>query len=162
MPRKSIADRLQAGFEVVPLENAETQARRAAFEARPGVRRLRKWTAIILAVFLVLLGIWLAVVGIVWNNWWNTKTSLVCTIDDMDHYGVYGKVGYDHTVYDVYTTTCGDLEVTQGAGKNDREAIAFAKSLQIGSTYEMDVRGWDGWMGESRAIAGARLIGGGQ
>ena len=137
--------------------NAEMAARQAAFEAKPWVRRTRKRTAIGTFIWIALMGMGIAASAIVWNIWWDTKTSMVCSIDDMDHYRVTGKYGHDHTVYDVYTTTCGDSQVTRGAGRNDQEAIAFAKSLRIGDTYEMDVRGWNEWMGQSRAIAHARL-----
>lgn len=159
MVRRTAADRLQAGFERIPLTNEESEARRAAIEAKPWVRRTRKWTAIGSFTFFGLMAVFLVATSIVWANWWNVKTSMVCTISDMDHYAVDGKGGYDHTVYDVYTTTCGDLQIMPGAGRNDRQAIAFAKSLRIGDAYELDVRGWDGWMGNSRAIAAARKIG---
>lgn len=167
MPRKTLADRLQAGFEVVPLDKRTQQEFEASIPPKlggvhpaPWLRRLNLIIGIVVLVVIASAVTSLVVSGIVWANWWNTKTSMVCTIDDMDSYEIYGKYRSDHTVYDVYTTTCGDLEIMPGAGRNDSEAIAFAKTLQIGATYELDVRGWNGWLGNSRAIAHATLISG--
>ena len=168
MARKSLADRLQAGLEMVPLDKRTPEQFAAAYpprfgpNAKPWVRRLNLIMGIFILTVVAVATVSLVISGIVWTNWWNTKTSLVCTIDDMDSYEEYGKTGYDHTVFDVYTTTCGDLQIMPGAGRNDRETIAFANTLQVGATYELDVRGWDGWLGNLRAVAGAKLLNGPQ
>ena len=66
----------------------------------------------------------------------------------------YGKSGYLGTVFDV-DTSCGPLQVTNGGGSeglDEQDAEALGKTLQIGKSYTMSLRGWTGWPDERRAI----------
>lgn len=158
MTHKSLADRLQAGFEAVPLTGRGPAVPRKP--EPPWVRKMNRGIAIGTLVFLGLTFVVLTIDAIASNIWWNTKADMVCVVASNDSYRTYGKSGYLGTVYDIDTTTCGQLQVTAGGGGLDEpEAESLGQSLQIGRAYEMDVRGWVGWPDEPRAIVVAKPIG---
>lgn len=168
MGRKSLADRLQAGFEMVPLDKRTPEQFEASLPARlgagrnvkPWVRRTSKIFSISTLVIVGLSFIGLGVEGVASNIWWQTKTDMVCVIDSNTHHDTYGKSGYLGTVYDIDTTTCGQLQVTGGGGGLDeQEAETLGRSIRVGDAYDMDVRGWVGWPDVPRAIVSARPTG---
>ncbi|MFF1572489.1 hypothetical protein ACFVWR_07045 [Leifsonia sp. NPDC058292] len=168
MPRKTLADRLQARLEMIPLdkrtpeqfENSPVRQYGRGPNAKPWVRRLNLITGIIVITVVGLTFIGLGVDAVASNIWWQTRTDLVCVVAGNSHHDTYGKSGYLGTVYDIDTTTCGQLQVTGGGGGLDeQEAETLGRSLHVGTSYEMDVRGWLGWPDEPRAIVTARKIG---
>ncbi len=166
MTRKSLADRLQAGFEMVPLDErtpeqfANSLPPRFGANAKPWVRRMNLITGVVALTVVGLTFIGLGTEAGASNVWWQTRTDTVCDVVDDSHYDTYGKSGYLGTVYDIGTTTCGQLQVTGGGGGLDeQEAETLGRSLQVGTAYDMDVRGWVGWPDEARAIVSARRVG---
>ncbi|MDN4596833.1 hypothetical protein [Leifsonia virtsii] len=166
MARRSLADRLQAGFEMVPLDKrtpeqfAKSLPARYGANAKPWVRRTSFITMIFALTAVGLTFVGLAVDAVASNIWWQTRAEMVCVIADDSHHDTYGRSGYLGTVYDIDTTTCGQLQVTGGGGGLDeQEAEALGRSLHVGTAYEMDVRGWIGWPDERRAIVSARPTG---
>ncbi|ANF30723.1 hypothetical protein A0130_02650 [Leifsonia xyli] len=164
MPRKTLADRLQAGLEMVPLDKRTPEQFANSLDARQGfgpntkpwVRRLSFITSITAITVVGLTFVGLGVEAVASNIWWQTKTDMVCVVDGNTHHDTYGKSGYLGTVYDIDTTTCGQLQVTGGGGGLDeQEAETLGRSLHVGTPYEMDVRGWLGWPDEPRAIVSA-------
>ena len=158
MTHKSLADRLQAGFEAVPLTDHHPTLTTPRHEP-PWVRKMNKVLAIVTLAFLGVIFVGLTVEAIASSIWWQTKTDMVCVVASTDSHRTYGKSGYLGTVYDIDTTTCGQLQVTAGGGGlHEDEAEALGNSLQVGRAYSMDVRGWLGWPDEPRAIVTANPL----
>lgn len=165
MPRKTLADRLQAGLESIPLDKRTPAEFEASLPSRlgagrnvkPWVRRTSKVTAIFGIVVVGLTFVGLGIEAVASNIWWQTKTDMVCVVYSSTNHDTYGKSGYLGTVYDIDTTTCGELQVTGGGGGLDeQEAETLGRSLNVGHSYEMDVRGWVGWPDVPRAIVTAK------
>lgn len=152
MARKTMADRLQDGFESHPL---------TVHRPMPAVPRdLRRgrgfaiYGAVVGGILLAIsafVGVYLVMDGV----WWNVESQAVCTVTSTSHHPVYSKSGFQGTDWNL-GTSCGDLQVTRdGERFPDSTAQHVARSLEVGSSYRFYLRGWDGWPGGPRAIVAA-------
>jgi len=152
MARRTMADRLQDGFESHPLTDHRPMP--AEPPVTPGRRRLGAFG---FAMAGVAFGIVLFVLSylVVDGVWWNVESQAVCTVTATSHHPVYSKSGFLGTDWDL-TTSCGNLQVTRNGERfPDAAAQHLARSLQAGSTYRFYLRGWDGWPQGARAIIAA-------
>lgn len=151
MARRTMADRLQDGFESHPL----TEHR--PMPPAPDLRRRRGFAVYALVMGIIVFAIlgfvltYLVVDGI----WWNVESQAICTVTATSHHPVYSKSGFLGTDWDL-KTSCGTLQVTRdGERFPDAAAQHLARSLEAGSTYRFYLRGWDGWPQGARAIVAA-------
>jgi len=153
MTRRTLAERMQDGFESRPLTEHHPTA--AGSPITPARRRrgvfgfVMAGVAFAIAAFVLT---FLAVDG----AWWNVQSQAVCTITSVRHHPVYSKSGFLGTDWDIGTAQCGPLQVTRNGERfPDAAAQHVARSLQVGRTYRLFLRGWDGWPEPARAIIGA-------
>jgi hypothetical protein len=104
--------------------------------------------ALVMAAFV---GVYLVVDGI----WWNVESQAVCTITSTSHHPVYSKSGFLGTDWDL-ATSHGELQVTRNGERfSDSAAQHLARSLDVGASYRLYLRGWDGWPNGAKAIIAA-------
>ena len=161
MARRTLADRLQAGFETIPT-TPEFAHPTPPPEARVWTRAdtIRKWTiGVPLLAVCVLAGLGLAGYVVGSGIWWRTASSATCTVTAAERDFHSDGKGGPGVVWVIRTSDCGTLQVTSGGdGMRIADADRLGESLQFGRTYRFELRGWD-WIGEPRAIVGARSDG---
>lgn len=151
MSRRSMAERLQDGFDSQPL-TAHTPAPPPPVTPQ---RRRRAKVQLVAACVAFAVALFALADFTVDGVWWNVESHAVCTIDSASSHPVYSKSGFLGTDWDL-RTSCGRLQVTRdGERFPDSAAQQLARSLYVGSRYRLSLRGWDGWPQGARAIVAA-------
>lgn len=153
MERRTLADRLQTGFDRRPLTQHHPMP-----PALPMSRSGRRAGKFALVAAFVVLGISVFTFGslIVDGIWWNVHSVAECTVTTLAHHPVYSKSGFLGTDWNVGTRQCGRLEVTRdGERFPDAAAQKVGRSLVVGGEYRLQLRGWDGWPENGRGIVAA-------
>ncbi|GAA2067279.1 hypothetical protein GCM10009820_36460 [Leifsonia soli] len=89
--------------------------------------------------------------------WWNVQSQAVCTITSTSHHPVYSKSGFLGTDWKIGTAQCGAFQVTRNGERfPDEAAQRVGRSLRIGDTYRLYLRGWDGWPEPAKAIVASK------
>ncbi|ANF30728.1 hypothetical protein A0130_02675 [Leifsonia xyli] len=153
MGRRTLAERIQDGFESRPL--TEHHPMSPARPVTPARRRQAKFYFIASGVVFAMVAFVLAFLAVD-GVWWNVQSQAVCTITSAQHHPVYSKSGFLGTDWNIGTAQCGDLQVTRNGERfPDAAAQHVARSLHVGETYRLYLRGWNGWPEPAKAIIGA-------
>jgi hypothetical protein len=148
LARRSLAERLQAGLDKVPLT-----PKLPPELPRPRNARADRVVAVLASVAIVI-PLLMIPYGIVSGNWWRTESTVTCTVEDYRFHETYSKSG-NGVVYDVHTVDCGQLQVTSGGAIKKSDVIILGDSLRSGDRYRFELRGWVGWPNVPRAIVAA-------
>jgi hypothetical protein len=158
MARKTLADRLQSGFEALPT----TPGARTPPPVPP--RRMsaaRKRVQLVIGLALMGVCVLAFLGGVAYligsGVWWHTASVETCTVTDFSrdwHEGKYGP----GVVWTIDTEDCGTLQITSGPNLGMTVPVVdqMGNTMWTGDRYRFDLRGWAGWPGEPKAIVAAK------